>query len=414
MTTTPPLTTAAGISPTEPAADERDGVMAASGVPELNEKIWFHKTASAVIEADRCVGCGGCIAACPSQSISIAADGKPTLTKMCTGCSACWDYCPEAGLRVERLQALHHDGVSPEASILSAWSARAATPNDGQDGGVVTAMLVSLLESGEIDAAIVTRREDAFRGKTLLATTATEIRQAAGSVYHQTEALDLLNRKMPAGVERIAYVGTPCQVSVLRALQGYPWPWRESAAPRVTLAIALFCTRSFDPFKLMQALVDRGEKIGDIERLDIREGTLFARDAKGSSRSLGPVREFRGAGLGGCDECADFTGNLADLSVGNVGSQPGASTVLVRTETGARAWEAVRAALDATPAHDLSSVELMAERNKRRAIKNLQREYDPTAALWITYSEHQANYEGTERASKPVPSFRSHHYDVSC
>jgi ferredoxin len=66
----------------DPARDVRDDIMDVGGVPEMLDKIWFHKTASAVIDADRCVGCGACIAACPSKSIGIGSDGLPTLVRM--------------------------------------------------------------------------------------------------------------------------------------------------------------------------------------------------------------------------------------------------------------------------------------------------------------------------------------------
>src|SRR5262245_65559634 len=101
----------------DPARDVRDDIMDANGVPELLDKIWFHKTASAVIDADRCVGCGACIAACPSKSIGVGTDGLPTLVRMCTGCSACWDYCPMAGFRPEKLNTQVEDatgGPMPE------------------------------------------------------------------------------------------------------------------------------------------------------------------------------------------------------------------------------------------------------------------------------------------------------------
>jgi len=58
-----------------------------------------------------------------------------------------------------------------------------------------------------------------------------------------------------------------------------------------------------------------------------------------------PVRDFHGAALKGCDECADFLGRSADISVGSVGSMDGWTSVLVRTERGrwpsrgrARSW----------------------------------------------------------------------------
>lgn len=400
----------------DPAADKRDELMAASGVPELDDKIWFHKTASAVIEAGRCVNCGGCIAACPSQSISIAEDGKPTLTKMCTGCSACWDYCPEAGFRVEKLQKMWNGGTEVDAPVLASYSAVTTTPNGGQDGGFVTALLEGLLASGEIDAAIVTQKLDAFRGETSYATTPEELRAAAGSVYHQTEPLSVLNKKPPKGAKRLAYVGTPCQITVLRALQNYPWQWRDSQAPKVVLTVALFCTRSFDPINLMRVMLERGEDISKFERFDIREGKLHARMKDGERRELGPIKEFHSASLGGCDECSDFTGNMADIGVGNVGSEPGVSTVLIRTETGERFWTkaAEQGTFSHEPLEDLSAVWRLRDMNMKRAMKSLEREYDPDGDLWIPYTEHLENYEDTERHAEAVPPHRSHHYEVAC
>ena len=66
-------------------------------------KVWFWELERAVIDAGRCVQCGVCIAACPSDSLGIGADDLPKLVKMCTGCSLCWDFCPRGGLRYEAL-----------------------------------------------------------------------------------------------------------------------------------------------------------------------------------------------------------------------------------------------------------------------------------------------------------------------
>ena len=53
-------------------------------------------------------------------------------------------------------------------------------------------------------------------------------------------------------------------------------------------------------------------------------------------------------------------------------------------------------------------------RNLDRAKKNLQREYNPEASMWVSYTEHLEDYEGTEREAAPPPPFRSHHYTVAC
>ena len=424
----------------DPAADLRDEIAVAGGMPELPDKIWFHKTAAAVIDAGRCVGCGGCIAACPSRSIGVAEDGRPTLVKMCTGCSACWDYCPLAGLRTEALHAgppdagacpAPGDGVgrltAPSRSpvpvelghvelghVDSAWSVGGRVDVAGaQDGGAVTALICHLLETGFLDGAIVTRRIDAFRGEPFLATSPDEVRAAAGSVYHQSHSLKVLNDPLRRGVERLAFVGTPCQISVLRALQRFPWKYRRSSAGAVVLAIGLFCTRSFEPGKLEEAVRAAGVATAEVTRVDVRDGELVVRST-GAELLRRPVKEFHAASLKGCDECADFAGLGADIAVGNLASEPGRSTVLVRTVAGSKAWAAATGALDVRPLEDLSAVARTAARDRKRAVRSLARPFDPEGPLWTSYTEHLDLYEHSERPVQPPPTFRSHHFEVTC
>src|SRR5919109_5039776 len=76
-------------------------------IEEAPGKVWFWELEQAVIDANRCIQCGVCVAACPSDSIGIGPDDLPKLVKMCTGCSLCWDFCPRGGLRYEATYELH-------------------------------------------------------------------------------------------------------------------------------------------------------------------------------------------------------------------------------------------------------------------------------------------------------------------
>lgn len=415
-----PVATSAPAAFIDPAADVRDEIAAASGVPELPEKIWFHRTAAAVIDADRCIRCGGCIAACPSRSINVGEDGRPTLVQMCTGCSACWDYCPMGGLRTERLASVL-DGQADSAQesgmieVLDASSARAAARvESAQDGGVVTALLSKLLKDEVIDGAIVNRPDGVFAGNPVLARTEDELRACAGSVYTQSQALVELNSPLPEDVHRLAFVGTPCQVSVLRALQRFPWRYRQTAADAVVLTVALFCTRSFDGDKLAEALAATGVDVTRLARIDVRAGEMIGWAQGGEELLRLPVRDIRSAALRGCAECADFAGRSADIAVGSIGSDPGWTTVLARTDAGRAAMEFAASALEVKPAPDLGLVAKLATRDQRGAERALERDFDPTGELWISYPDHIAAYAGTSRAAAAPPAYRSQHYQVSC
>jgi coenzyme F420 hydrogenase subunit beta len=247
-----------------------------------------------------------------------------------------------------------------------------------------------------------------------LATTVEEIEASAGSVYHQSHPLSILNEPLPDGVRRLAFVGTPCQVSVLRALQKYPWPNRVTAAAVVVVTVALFCTRSFDPDRLEDAIAECGVDASSVARLDIREGELLARDKNGLDLLREPVRKFREASLAGCDECFDFTGLSADIAVGSLASEPGCSTVLVRSEAGEKAVATSALALAMESLVDLELVSQAAALDMKRATRSSARGLDPDGPLWISYTEHLAAYTGTDRAPKAPPGHRSYHFDVSC
>jgi len=409
-----------------------------NGIEEPPGKTWFFELQAGVIDAGRCIQCGTCVAACPSNSLGIDEDTDlPELVKMCTGCSLCWDFCPRGGLRYEALWP--PSTVMPGASadevaaasvervdasdtywkitggppgdglgaVTEAFAVRAgARPDGAQDGGVVSAILIAALAAGDIDGAVVTRPSDdpeqPWKGVSHLATTAKEIIESAGSYYNQTMALaelDLSRYDLPAK-PRIAVVGTPCEIQGIRAMQARRWPSGAHRIDAVVLTIALLCTKSFDYRGLMLDLLqkDRGIDIDRVSKVDVIRGRMIVEYRDGELAVDEPIKNFHGAALKGCDECADFLGRSADLSVGSVGSADGWSSVLVRSERGHRALDNARGRLDF---RDLDSPEALVKLDafdKRVAFDSLRRPFDPDAPLFIDYAEHVANYADTDRA----------------
>ncbi|HVB04997.1 MAG TPA: Coenzyme F420 hydrogenase/dehydrogenase, beta subunit C-terminal domain [Acidimicrobiales bacterium] len=398
-----------------------------NGMGEVPGKVWFFELAAAVIDADRCIRCGTCIAACPTDSLGVNADDLPYLVKMCTGCSLCWDFCPRGGLRYEatwpeaRLApALSSaDGLpdvitggpaAPDLGVVrEGYAARVRAESKyrapgAQDGGVVTAILLAALEEGTIDGALVAREDPTtpWRGVPHLATTREEIIEAGGSFYNQTLALAALDlTKTGLGADaRIALVGTPCEIQGIRALQSREWRWGSSRVDAVTLTIALLCTKSFDYRKLMLGDIAtvRDIPLEEVGKVDVIHGRFFVWDRQGAVLVDEPVKAFHGAALKGCDECADFLGRGADLSVGSVGSDAGYSSVLVRTAAGAAAFALVAEQLEIGEIERPEALEKLDQFDKRTAAAALARPLDPTAPLFIDFAEHLERYGPTDRA----------------
>lgn len=394
--------------------DPRNG----SDAPDPQGKTWFRDLDEAVIESDRCIQCGTCVAACPSDSIGIdSMEEKPTLVRMCTGCSRCWDFCPRSGMRYERLLELEaRDRPDDIGGTYAARATDAEIGSAGQDGGTVTALLAELLEAGVIDGAIVAAESDdqPLKGEAALATSREELLATAGSSYNQIMQLGHL-ADLAAEVDDpdpdLALVGTPCVIQGAAALERYEWD--DEAAP-IALTVALMCTRSFAYDRLSALLREEGVDLDGIDRLDVGEGVLYGLADDGSVRFEKPVDAFDAAALAGCSECTDFVGGAADISVGNVGSDDGYTTVVVRSERGAQAWEHGADALETTALDETEALDKLAGWNRSQAEASIPRELDPEGSLSISYEAHREAYDDTDREPRPLNPARVYQYEESC
>ena len=54
-----------------------------------------------MIDKNKCIGCGTCVAICPVEAISFDVDGKAVIdTKKCIRCGACQASCPVEAIEI--------------------------------------------------------------------------------------------------------------------------------------------------------------------------------------------------------------------------------------------------------------------------------------------------------------------------
>jgi len=299
-----------------------------------------------VISPEACCRCGTCEAFCPRIEHK---ENRPALVDYDPLCGLCFAYCPRTFLDMGEMETKLFGRTRNADEALGIYrktvsvQARAAAVR-AQDGGVATALLVQALQSGLIDCAVVTDRDEEWRTVARVATTAEEIKAAAGTKYTISNSVFALKAALEMGCQKIGFVGTPCQIQALRKVQLLEEPY-EFGQKKIALLVGLFCMENFDYDELMKGLVKGrfGLDPKDVSRFEIKKGMFRVIDKAGRAHEV-KIEETDEFTFKGCGPCFDFASELADVSVGSVGSSEGWSTVLLRTDEGEKLYAAALAA----------------------------------------------------------------------
>ncbi len=194
-------------------------------------------------------------------------------------------------------------------------------------GGMVTALLISLLKNRRIDGAWVVKTAFDENGKltyeTGIATTPAQIRDASSSVYQQVPILSHLD-ELRAFDGRMAVVLTPC---MMRAF-GQILEKDQTLKEKIVLKIGLFCSGVFDCKAAEFAMDHYGIPRKGAKRLYYRRGHWRGAAAMvyedGSQRAFSYTKSicaYKNAGFfirQGCLKCKDQFASRADISFGDV------------------------------------------------------------------------------------------------
>ncbi|MEE9150716.1 MAG: Coenzyme F420 hydrogenase/dehydrogenase, beta subunit C-terminal domain [Thermoplasmata archaeon] len=343
--------------------DEKKGDKKVAEKPESNseEEIkTFKSLIKEVHEKNLCGGCGGCISFCSAhelKAIEMGEEGKPIYVNEdnCLKCGICYIICPQINIIDDELREKHN--WKPPIGHFQRITVARSTNNEirslATDGGVVTSLLLYMLEQRAIDGAIVSKKTGPFCREPLIATTKEDLLSAAGSRFaglSHVEELGKYTTYSPTlyglkdirnlDLARIAVVGTPCQIHTIRKMQVL------GVLPShvVKFTIGLFCMEnfSFDELARQKLEKEMNLKLEDIVKINIKEDLII--DLKGDRKVHIPFEDLDKLARPACLACTDFANDFADISVGGLGAQEGYTTTVLRTDIGMKRYkEAVEA-----------------------------------------------------------------------
>ncbi len=324
-------------------------------------------------------------------------DEKPvdTRTEACVYCVLCAEVCPvlrpvdrDLPRMLDFREPASDDGYGKYSYGVYTRSTEEEILGRGQDGGMVSAVLIHGLETGTLAGAVLgdVMPDNNQIGRHTLAMTRPEVLACAASRYTYSPNTIALQEAMRRDVRPLAVVGVPCQVDGVRLQQNSSirleianW-YREN----ISLVIGLFCSEAFTH----ESIIKLGEMIDvapeRIENINIK-GKVVVRLDDGEVRTAS-LQKYRDFARPACLYCLDYGAENADIAAGGIGLD-GWTYTLVRTERGHRALQAALddGWLESRPLDDEPRGEFLM--NRLSAAKKVNR---PLPAQMPTHQEREA------------------------
>jgi coenzyme F420 hydrogenase subunit beta len=324
-----------------------------------------------VITTGLCTGCAGCVIACPHDVIGYDHEEKgyrpyhleeelgPTdCTHGVKGCTSCTRACPR--FRAWEPEANEHlfgrdrepgemYGIAKD--LLLCRASEQMVFKMGQDGGLVSALLIWAMEEGYIDCALTSFLEgDGTSWKAIpgLARNKEEILASAGSRYTYSANTLAIDQALDEGFSKLALVGMSCQSSVPPVM----WHRKVGKIGKPFLFnIGLLCSKTFDDAIFEELFLAKyGLRKEEMVKMNIK-GVFQIWMKDGGYHEI-DLKECHAWTREGCKLCPDFAAEHADISCGGIGEDNDWTLTLVRTDLGREIVSRMiaRGDIDAKPA----------------------------------------------------------------
>ncbi|HEX8002278.1 MAG TPA: Coenzyme F420 hydrogenase/dehydrogenase, beta subunit C-terminal domain [Mycobacteriales bacterium] len=344
-------------------------------------KTQWHELFHEVVQTGLCTGCAACVMACPRDVLgydhavtyqpfnvedSTRADDCVYGQKGCDICTrACprfrdWETASDVALFGRARNVDEPAGVASEVLLVRATDP--STLAAGQDGGLVSALLIWGLETGRIDGALVSdfSPERTLDAVPAVVTDRAGVLRTAGSRYTYSANPLAMRSAEEQGLKSLALVGMSCQASINGTVNANRL---NKYAKRIAITIGLLCSKTFTYDGMYEGMLadEYGIPLGSINKVNIK-GKFIVWHGDDDTRVDIPLKDTHKHTRPGCTTCPDFAAQHADISTGGLGQGDGWTLTLVRTQRGLEWMQGLRDAglIEVRPgAEDPAALNLM-------------------------------------------------------
>jgi coenzyme F420-reducing hydrogenase beta subunit len=227
--------------------------------------------------------------------------------------------------KMDQVMAYKQRYIGNVVASFAGYSNQEVVRNNAASGGVVSETLIHLLETKQIDGALVSKQyveNGEILVKSFVATTKQEILECATSIYVDFN-LNKAIKKLDAFNGKVAVVCLPCHLKVIDRLCE-----QTVYNDKIKYKLCLFCGGVMKDTLVKRVLAKKGIDIQDVRKIYYKKGhwrgNTMIEKADGSMTTISykyNICTYKNAmyySADKCFSCSDFFGYSSDMSFGDL------------------------------------------------------------------------------------------------